>query len=597
MPSISIKDFSKHPRTQNIYDIFTFFNELDLLEIRLNILAPFVDHFVIVESSETFSGRLKKLWFKENEERFKRFRDKIVHYVVRDTPRDVEELRHRGEQPDLSMLDREIINNTLTSDNIKPGVTHWLKEFYQKESIKKALVGLKDDDICFVSDVDEIWNPEARLDFSADGVFKLRQLVYAYHLNNRSDEPWAGTLVTKFRNIKNECLNHLRTAPKTRYTYVENGGWHFTNQGGADFIREKLEASYSRDDFNTASIKAGLKNRIEKNEDYIGRTFHFRIDESDLPAYLIEHRDQYMARFKNNNGRNQTSHPAIIVKLQGGLGNQLFQYALGRALEITKQTPVRYDLTWYAQQTMRKVEIDGFDIRLTPATDLDLRFAQSQQRPGRLGKLPGKLRNRGWKYYLERGLPYHPEVVAVQAPAYLDGYWQSEKYFTNVASTIRKEFQLRQPAEGKNAAMLGKIAQQEAVAIHFRRGDYVKNSQTNQTHGMPTVEHYLRAAAYVLERYPNSVFYVFSDDLAWVRDNLHLDATMAFVDQNGPDKGYEDLRIMSACRHHIIANSTFSWWGAWLAERPGQIVIAPKRWFASPSMDARDVVPDRWVRL
>src|SRR3989344_6676194 len=161
------------------YDVFTFFNELELLEIRLNILEPHVDYFVIIESTETFSGLPKKLIFKENKDRFKKFEKKIIHYVIDDVPTDEDDLHQRLLNNKLSDLDREIINNTLTSSNVPKGIIHWLKEFYQKETIKKALVSLRDNDICFVSDIDEIWNPAAQVDYAKDDIFKLKQNVYA----------------------------------------------------------------------------------------------------------------------------------------------------------------------------------------------------------------------------------------------------------------------------------------------------------------------------------------------------------------------------------------------------------------------------------
>lgn len=291
---VKIEEYRKGVK---IYDVFTFFNELDLLELRLNILAPYVDYFVIIESTETFSGKSKSLVYKENEERFKKFKDKIIHYVINDTPENETDLRSRLEKKNIMPVEREIINNTLTSDNVPDGQLHWLKEFYQKESIKKALVHLSDTDICFVGDVDEIWNPEAIIDYRKDDIYKLKQNVHPYYFNNRSNEPWAGTLVTKYKNIKYCCLNHLRTVTKTRYTYIADGGWHFTNQGGADRIREKLE-SYGHQEFNNLSIKSSLEDKIDSNKDFIGRDFEFWQDESDLPEYVINNKLKYRQFFK-----------------------------------------------------------------------------------------------------------------------------------------------------------------------------------------------------------------------------------------------------------------------------------------------------------
>ncbi|MHB8652001.1 MAG: alpha-1,2-fucosyltransferase [Minisyncoccota bacterium] len=287
----------EYRKTIKIYDVFTFFNELELLEIRLNILDPHVDYFVIVEAPETFSGLPKPLYFAKNKQLFKKWEHKIIHYVIGTIPKDEDDLRGRlHHNPTLDPLEREIIINALTSDNVAKGAIHWLKEFYQKESLKKALVGLSDDDICYVSDVDEIWDPKIIIDYSKDDIFKLRQRVYAYYLNNRSNEPWAGVLVTKYKNIKDACLGHLRTARKTPYTYIEDGGWHFTNMGGADRIRRKIE-SYGHQEFNNAKVKENIEKKMTQNKDFIGRKFKFWLDEKDLPEYLLQNRDTYKNLF------------------------------------------------------------------------------------------------------------------------------------------------------------------------------------------------------------------------------------------------------------------------------------------------------------
>lgn len=294
----SPKEIAEYRKRIKIYDVFTLYNELDLLEIRMNILDSAVDYFVIIEATETFSGKPKPLHFEENRKRFKQWEHKIIYHVTSDTPKDQDELRSRlAQNPNMSELDKSIIHNALTSDNIAPGAIHWFKEFYQKESIKKALVGLSDNDICFIGDVDEIWNPAVIIDYTKDDIFKLRQKVYTYYLNNRSNEPWAGTLVTKYKNIKNNCLNHLRTARKTEYTKVSDGGWHFTNQGGVEQIKKKLE-SYGHQEYNTEEIKTKLQEKINTNSDFIGRGFKFWIEERDLPEFIIKNKKKYQHMFK-----------------------------------------------------------------------------------------------------------------------------------------------------------------------------------------------------------------------------------------------------------------------------------------------------------
>lgn len=279
------------------YDIFIFFNELDLLEMRLNILNDHVDYFVIVEATETFTGSAKKLFFEENKDRFEKFNHKIIHHVIRDMPRDKDDLRQRLLDPALTDTDKKILRDTLDATSIPDGQNQWLREFYQKESMKKPLVHLSDDDICFISDLDEIWNPDIRIDFTSDAIFKFRQHMYAYYLNNRSSEAWEGTYATKYKNIRNNSLNRLDTPSETKYTYLENGGWHFTNMGGAEQIKKKLE-SYGHQEFNNIFVKMLIKYRIFMNKDFVGRDFKFWIDEKGLPKYILENKSAYKKFFK-----------------------------------------------------------------------------------------------------------------------------------------------------------------------------------------------------------------------------------------------------------------------------------------------------------
>ncbi len=276
----SIKDYRKNVK---IYDIFTYNGEADILEIRLNILKDHVDQFIVVEAPTTFSGLNKPLYFEAQKERFAPFVEKIKYFVIDDYPND-KELCH------LADSSSNVPNN---------GPEHWRREFYQKESIKKALTHLQDNDICFIGDVDEIWNPEIIIDYTKDNIFKLRQDVYNYYLNNLSTEPWAGTLVTKYKNIKNSCLNHLRTSSKTNYTYLRNGGWHFTSIGGLEEVRRKLNDSYTEESYNTKDVQEKLESRFGK-KDYLGRSFKFTISDKGLPKYITDNKERYQHLFKQD---------------------------------------------------------------------------------------------------------------------------------------------------------------------------------------------------------------------------------------------------------------------------------------------------------
>jgi len=257
------------------YDIFTFNNELDMLEIRLNVLNEHVDYFVIIESTETFSGVPKPLHYSLNKERFSEFKSKIIHYVVDDTPSDFDDTE----------CDLETLHMATNSDNVTRENLCWLKEFYQKELIKKALVGLDDDDICYVSDVDEVWNYNLVYNIVGGGVYKPKiNRCYINYLNSRTNEDWTqftGPIITRYENIKNSCLNHLRTQRKmnSKYIFMEDGGWHFNALGG---IEKKVR------DF---------KHYVYDIEYMRKRSSGSFVDNSGLPEYIVNNKEKYKELF------------------------------------------------------------------------------------------------------------------------------------------------------------------------------------------------------------------------------------------------------------------------------------------------------------
>ena len=177
--------------------------------------------------------------------------------------------------------------------------------------------------------------------------------------------------------------------------------------------------------------------------------------------------------------------------------------------------------------------------------------------------------------FREKGLSYNAGFDDLGDGVYLKGYWQSERYFKSVETAIRDDFRIVTPPLPENAAILTELAQMPAISLHIRRGDYVSNSRTNATHGTCTLDYYARAVELIAGKMAEKpVIFTFSDDPAWVRENLTLPHEMRVMEHNDSDHNYEDLRLMSACRHHIIANSSFSWWGAWLNPRRRTSAVA-----------------------
>ena len=281
-----------------VTDSFIFFNELDILEIRLNTLNDKVDTFILVESTVSHSGKEKPLFYEENKKRFEKFNHKIVHCVVEDTPNSFEEAQQRF-LSSKDELEKNILMHCLTTSNVPPGETQWLREFYQHESVRRGMLmaNLQDDDVCFVSDVDEIWNPEVNYETDDFSVRKLRQNVHMAFLNLRSSEEWIGTYYTKYRNIKNASANHFDTVAKTKHVIVENGGWHFTYQGGLERIKTKLE-NFGHQEYNNDQVKDLVYKRLERGEDVLGRPFSCVIEDINLPDYIKENKQKYNHLFK-----------------------------------------------------------------------------------------------------------------------------------------------------------------------------------------------------------------------------------------------------------------------------------------------------------
>ncbi len=295
--------------------------------------------------------------------------------------------------------------------------------------------------------------------------------------------------------------------------------------------------------------------------------------------------------------------PVIVTRLMGGLGNQMFQYAVGRALALRTGATLKLDLSHYAADGHRRYELGCFRIEATPATSRDLaRFGLAgAPLPRQLDRIRRLLRSRmapaGFPIIRERNFRFDPEVVSLQGSAYLEGYWQSERYFLDQAETLRREFEPVDAPGPENAEIAARIGAANAVSVHVRRGDYVGNAAASRYHGTCSLDYYRAAVDYVGARTPAPHLFIFSDEPAWVRANFHLGVPSTVVDVNPPHRGLRDMQLIALCRHHIIANSSFSWWGAWLGCAPGKIVVSPRRWFNLASIDTRDRVPDAWMRL
>lgn len=292
---------------------------------------------------------------------------------------------------------------------------------------------------------------------------------------------------------------------------------------------------------------------------------------------------------------------AVISQIIGGLGNQMFQYAAGRSVSILHGVPLHLDVGDFERYSLHQ----GFELArvfscpVTVATPQEVRAVLGWQASALARRIFSRSSLQTWRkrhFIVEPYFHYWPGIRNVQPPNYLKGYWQSERYFADVVQTIRTDFTFRQPITGCNLAIAKEISICNAVSLHIRRGDYVSNPTTKATHGICQLDYYDAAIKTIARHIEAPCFFVFSDDMDWTRGNLKIPFPCKYVDWNQGAESYNDMRLMSLCKHHIIANSSFSWWGAWLNPRRDKLVIAPERWFAN-GLVADDLVPDDWLRL
>lgn len=292
----------------------------------------------------------------------------------------------------------------------------------------------------------------------------------------------------------------------------------------------------------------------------------------------------------------------IVVKLMGGLGNQLFQYALGRHLALRHHCALKLDLSFLeneipdGQTTYRKYGLGIFHAAANTASPAEVaRFCKPK---GMVSKLLFKAKQliSPALYYREQGFAFQESVFGLSNPLYLEGYWQSERYFKDIAAVLREDLRFRPALSAENQALLTKISASTAVALHVRRGDYVSKPSTNAFHGTCDIAYYERAIAQMQQRVPNPSFFIFSDDPAWAEEHIAPKGSV-IVTHNKGEQSYEDLRMMSLCHHQIIANSSFSWWAAWLNSKPEKVVIAPKKWFNTTELVTTDLLPPSWIAL
>lgn len=284
----------------------------------------------------------------------------------------------------------------------------------------------------------------------------------------------------------------------------------------------------------------------------------------------------------------------------------MFQYAFGRGVASRLKTDLIVDTSPYLRAAYDPHVyhdsvpcFENFNVNVRLARDSDMfGFVWLRKHRNFFDPFYDKLRGKKTFlpfYYPEQGFTFDPKVFS-RNHTYFDGYWQTEKYFKHVADRLRAELTPSRPLSEYARSMLNEIRRANAVSIHVRRGDYISDPEINAYHGTCSPQYYQRAIHCIEQQVSSPHFFIFSNDYEWSVENFKF-LNGSYTCVRGSDaKNYEDMHLMSRCRHHIIANSSFGWWGAWLNPSKEKQVVAPKRWFANvPKGDARDLFPEDWI--
>lgn len=283
----------------------------------------------------------------------------------------------------------------------------------------------------------------------------------------------------------------------------------------------------------------------------------------------------------------------IVSNIIGGLGNQMFQYSLGFSLAKKLNTSLFLDISSFKNPNIyakRQYELKIFEI--------DNLFIKSNN----LINLVNSIFHLKVNPYLcksvrEVATKYNSSILKKSGRLYLDGYWQSYKYFSDYEQDIANIYKFRAPLSTQTLKKAQEINKNNSISIHVRRGDYVADTSTNKHHGTCSQSYYQRSIEYISKKVKNPTFYIFSDDPDWVKKNITIKQKTVYITHNKTNDSWQDMYLMSKCKHNIIANSSFSWWGAWLNSNINKIIIAPRKWFRDTSIDTRDLIPPDWIRL
>jgi hypothetical protein len=291
---------------------------------------------------------------------------------------------------------------------------------------------------------------------------------------------------------------------------------------------------------------------------------------------------------------------AILVRIEAGLGNQLFQYAAGLALARRLGAELLLDTSSYETDSLRNYQLGNFNISARLAGRFRCRW-ENQLRRKTFAPVRWPLRLAGSRlvswHVSDRQQGFDDRLGKLTGNIFLTGYWQSELFFAGIRETLLNEFTFKDEPDAANRRIQARISAANAVGVHVRRGDFVTTDIGQRHHGVCGLDYYQAAFAHYQARFSDLEFFIFSDDPAWVSANFPDFGPTTIVAHNFGRNDAEDFRLLMHCRHFIVANSTFSWWAAWLGKAADKSIIAPRRWYASDKLSEKNLVPAAWIRL
>ena len=291
----------------------------------------------------------------------------------------------------------------------------------------------------------------------------------------------------------------------------------------------------------------------------------------------------------------------IISQILGGLGNQMFQYAAGRALSCSVSTNLLLDTSHFKRYKLHNgYELNSFfNIHAEEASNSDIKYLLGWRSPKLVRRLLKRLNLgalNGSNYLLQEGFAYSSRYLEYGDNTYLSGYWQSNKFFRHFDSTIRSDFSFKVSPNEKVKRILERILSCESIGVHVRRGDYVNVPLNKEIFHICGINYFSNSLHYIIKQVPLAKAFVFSDDPIWCQKNLHFPVKTEFIANNHGSNSFWDMYLLSFCKHQIISNSSFGWWASWLNNNPNKIVVAPKKWFNN-NIDGSEIVPSDWHRI